>query len=53
MGYYTTFTVTKLDGIEYIFATRFCYKPKATREYKALFSMLDQGKIMSFSVKFN
>lgn len=53
MGYYTTFAMIKPDGIEYIFATRFCYKPKATREYKTLVAMLDQDKILSFQIKFN
>ena len=53
MGYYTTFTMIKTDGIEYIYKTRFCYKPKATREYKTLVAMLDQDKILSFQIKFN
>ena len=53
MGYYTTFTMIKPDGIEYIYATRFCYKPKATREYKALMSMLNKDQILSFEIKFN
>jgi hypothetical protein len=53
MGYRTTFTMTKADGIEYIYATRFCYKPKATKEYKYLMTMLDQDKIVSFQIKFN
>ena len=53
MGYYTTFTAIKEDGIEYIYATRFCYKPKATREYKSLMSMLEQDKIVSFQINFN
>ena len=53
MGYRTTFTITKADGIEYIYAVRHCYKPKATREYKALMSMLDKDQILSFEIKFN
>ena len=53
MGYRTTFTITKADGIEYIYAVRHCYKPKATREYKSLMAMLDKDKIVSFQIKLN
>ena len=53
MGYRTTFTITKADGIEYIYAVRHCYKPKATKEYKSLMDMLDKDKIVSFQIKFN
>tara|TARA_R100001198_G_C5203433_1_gene191575 strand:+ start:156 stop:368 length:213 start_codon:yes stop_codon:yes gene_type:complete len=53
MGYRTTFTMTKSDGIEYIYAVRHCYKPKATREYKSLIAMLEKDKIVSFQIKFN
>jgi len=53
MGYRTTFMITRLDGIDYIYAVRHCYKPKATREYKALMSMLDKDQILSFEIKFN
>ena len=52
MGYRTTFTMTKADGIEYIYAVRHCYKPKATKEYKSLMAMLNQDKIVSFQIKF-
>ena len=53
MGYRTTFTMTKADGIEYIYAVRHCYKPKATKEYKSLMAILNQNKIVSFQIKFN
>ena len=53
MGYRTTFTMTKLDGIEYIYAIKHCYKPKATKEYKSLMSMLDNDQILSFEIKFS
>tara|TARA_R110000796_G_scaffold239380_1_gene360072 strand:- start:1068 stop:1229 length:162 start_codon:yes stop_codon:yes gene_type:complete len=53
MGYRTTFMMTRKDGIEYIYAVRHCYKPKATKEYKSLMYMLDKDKIVSFQIKFN